>query len=103
NGVPGPTTRFPTLDPTFANGRSISNNDRPEDGRVPYIQNWNFTVQRQVGQNLVLQGAYVGSKGTRLSSQLVRTNLLDQKYLALGSLLTQQVTSAAAVNAGIQL
>ena len=102
NGVPGPTIKFPTLDPAFANGRSISNNDRAEDGRPPYIQNWNFTVQRQVGQNFVLQAAYVGSKGTRLASQLVRTNLLDQKYLALGSLLTQQVTSPAAVNAGFQ-
>jgi hypothetical protein len=101
NGVPGPAIKLPTLDPTFANGRSISNNDRPEDGRVPYIQNWNFTVQRQAGQNLVFQGAYVGSKGTRLSSQLVRTNLLPQQYLALGSLLTQQVTSPAAIAAGL--
>ncbi len=103
SGVPAPAVVLPTFDPTFANNRSVSNFDRPEDGRVPYMQEWNFTVQRQFGQNLSLQAGYVGSKGTRLSSQLLRPNQVDPKYLSLGPLLTQPASSSAAQAAGITL
>jgi hypothetical protein len=34
--------------------------------RTPYIQQWNFGVQRQLGKSRVAEVAYVGSKGTRL-------------------------------------
>src|SRR6266516_1059709 len=34
--------------------------------RTPYIQNWNFTIQRQLPGNLVVDFRYVGSKGTKL-------------------------------------
>src|SRR5208283_627239 len=33
---------------------------------IPYAQQWNFSVQRQLAQAMVLQVAYVGSKGTHL-------------------------------------
>lgn len=102
-GVPAPTVVLPTFDPGFANNRSVSNYDRPQDGGAPYMQDWNFTVQQQIGQNLSLQAGYVGSKGTRLSSQLVRVNQVDARYLSLGPLLTQQADSAAATAAGIAL
>jgi len=36
------------------------------DLRTPYIQQWNFGVQRQIGKPRVLEIAYVGSKGTHL-------------------------------------
>ena len=36
------------------------------DLRTPYIQQWNFGVQRQLGKSRVAEIAYVGSKGTRL-------------------------------------
>jgi hypothetical protein len=34
--------------------------------RTPYMQQWNFGMQRQLGKPRVLEIAYVGSKGTRL-------------------------------------
>jgi hypothetical protein len=34
--------------------------------RTPYVQQWNFGVQRQIGEQRVLEIAYVGSKGTHL-------------------------------------
>jgi len=34
--------------------------------RTPYLQEWNFGVQRQLGRPRVLEIAYVGSKGTHL-------------------------------------
>ena len=34
--------------------------------RTPYIQQWNFGIQRQTGKSRVAEIDYVGSKGTRL-------------------------------------
>lgn len=34
--------------------------------RAPYVQNWNFGVQRSFLTNFVIEARYVGSKGTRL-------------------------------------
>ena len=36
------------------------------DLRTPYIQQWNFGIQQQLGASRVLEVAYVGSKGTHL-------------------------------------
>lgn len=33
---------------------------------LPYEQNWNLTLERQVGQSWIIGGSYVGSKGTHL-------------------------------------
>lgn len=35
----------------------------------PYVQQWNLTVEHNLGTNLVLSVAYVGSKGTHLTDQ----------------------------------
>lgn len=36
------------------------------DYKLPYIQHWNLTAQRQLTSSLALEVAYVGNKGTRL-------------------------------------
>jgi len=36
------------------------------DLRTPYMQQWNISVQRELGKNRVAEVAYVGSKGTKL-------------------------------------
>jgi hypothetical protein len=36
--------------------------------RTPYVQQWNFSVQRQLGRSRVVEVGYVGSKGTHLLS-----------------------------------
>ncbi|MBI2150378.1 MAG: TonB-dependent receptor [Acidobacteria bacterium] len=33
---------------------------------VPYIQNWNLEIQRELASNLTLEARYIGSKGTKL-------------------------------------
>jgi hypothetical protein len=33
---------------------------------VPYIQNWNLELQRELARNLTLEARYIGSKGTKL-------------------------------------
>src|SRR5207342_2296986 len=42
--------------------------------RLPYIQQWNFTIERQVLPDLFVQAAYVGTKGTRLTIQATMLN-----------------------------
>jgi hypothetical protein len=37
-----------------------------ESIRTGYMQNWNFVVEHQLGGDVLLRGAYVGSKGTKL-------------------------------------
>ena len=44
---------------------------------------------------------YLGTKGTRLGSGLVRLNELDPKYLSLGTLLSRPFNSPEAIAAGI--
>ena len=34
--------------------------------RSPYIQNWNFSIQRELAPNLTFDVRYIGSKGTKL-------------------------------------
>jgi hypothetical protein len=41
----------------------------PTQAIWPYMQQWHFDVQRDLGQNTVLTVSYVGSKGTHLTDQ----------------------------------
>jgi hypothetical protein len=73
------------------------------DGRPPAFQNYQLSVQRELGAKTALEAAYVGVKGKWLGNGLISLNQVDPRYLSLGSLLTQSVTSAAAQAAGIRV
>jgi Carboxypeptidase regulatory-like domain/TonB dependent receptor-like, beta-barrel len=45
---------------------AVTPNMMASNFRDGYVQQWNFTVQRELPQGLVLEAAYVGSKGTHL-------------------------------------
>ncbi len=70
----------PQYRPTDANHRS-------------YSQQWNFTIERQLGGNTLTSVAYVASKGTRLPSQLLALNVLNPAQLALGNQLRDRFTA----------
>lgn len=89
----------PFIDPTVQNG-SNANMIGAGDGRPPYFQNWQFGIQQEIAARLVVDASYVGVKGTRLGTGLINWNEVDPKYLSYGSLLTQNITSAAAIAAG---
>jgi outer membrane receptor protein involved in Fe transport len=40
---------------------------QPTPNLTPYVQQWNFTVERQLTPSLVVRGGYVGSRGTHLN------------------------------------
>ncbi len=52
---------------------------------TPYLQQWNFTIQRELPKGFMVQAAYAGSKGTRLilgSRPLNAFNTIPQGVLA---------------------
>ncbi|MCS6952842.1 MAG: TonB-dependent receptor [Bryobacterales bacterium] len=71
---PGPQLNPATLldnRPKGATGKpilppGISAFVRPERMRVPTVDNWNFTIQHQLTQDLAVEAAYVGNKGTHI-------------------------------------
>jgi hypothetical protein len=56
----------PPVPPPTDNRLSGAVNQIDPNFRTGYSQTWNFGVQRQVAQNLAVDAAYVGSKGTKL-------------------------------------
>ena len=84
NGLPQNFAKPPFTDPSFLNGRGAPNY-RPKDAnQLPYTQQWNFSVEHEVAENVSVAVAYVGNKGTRLLSQINPINVLDPKLLSLG-------------------
>ena len=51
--------------------------------KTPYVQNWNFSVGRQITQSITLDVRYVGSKGTKLyrGSNINENNIFENGIL----------------------
>jgi hypothetical protein len=67
-----------------------------QSGAVPYIQNWNLSVQMELLKNTLVEVAYVGNKGTHLYMPLVNTNPANVAFTELleGSNLSAEATFA---------
>ncbi len=99
SGYPGVST-FTTPDPSQANRKSGALYWSPDAGRLGYTQSWNFNIQRELPFKMVLDAGYIGTKGTALMANgLGLLNQLSPNALVLGSLLTSNVTSQAALPA----
>jgi hypothetical protein len=78
------------------------------DSPSPLNKMWNFTIQRELPSGILFETAYVGNRGTNLSSSGeggLEFNQLDPQHLALGSALNQSVPNPffGIVNNGIHL
>ena len=85
----------------------------PQGGRPGRVNQWNVSLQRQVGRNFVVEAAYVGNRGVWLpAASLNNLNAIaPATLLAKGinitnssqlSLLTQPLSSAAVIAAGFK-
>ena len=99
-GFPQNFARPPFIDPSAANGADVRLIGR-NDGRAPYFQNWTFTIEREIVPRMNVEVAYLGTKGTRLGTNLVRMNELPPSLLNQGALLTRAFNSPEAIAAGI--
>jgi len=82
NGFPSnlfPTPPFKTPNFTLGQGPP-SLGSWPGDGHLPYMQNYTFDIQRQVPGGIILDVAYVGSKGIHLPSRLQNSNAMPTFY-----------------------
>lgn len=101
SGIP-PYARGPIYDQTYqtgfngtGSGGAVTFGD--PNSQPPRYQNWNFSIQRELTQSLVLTAAYVGSNGKQLrgGGRGMWSNQMDPKYLVLGDLLNQNATPAS--------
>jgi hypothetical protein len=100
SGFPTDWPRPPFIDPTVQNNSNVELIGAG-DGRPPYFQDFQFSIQQELAPRLVAEASYVGVKGTRLGTGLFSINQVDPRYLSLGPTLTQNITSPAAAAAGI--
>jgi hypothetical protein len=92
NPFPTGILQPPGHSPTFQSileGQSISSPVATD--AYPYVQQWNFSVERQLKEGFMIEVAYAGSKGTHLIASSQPVDQLPDQYLSLGSKLQQQV------------
>jgi hypothetical protein len=76
---------------------------RPKDAnRLSYSQQWNFTIERRLGNQFMVSAGYVASKGTRLPSALLPLNVLNPSLLSMGNALTDEFGPNDTVVNGVQ-
>lgn len=94
--------KLPNTDPTQVNGRGPTWL-HPSSTKATRVQQWTINLQRQLPKNVVFEARYVGWKAQGLFSTLENLNQADPKYLSLGSTLTANINSPAAIAAGIKV
>ena len=82
NGFPANRYVPPFYDVSWGNRNRPGMID-PNYGKAPYMQQWNFNVQRELAKKLIVDIGYVGSKGTRLrNGALAQLNQLAPSLLS---------------------
>jgi carboxypeptidase family protein len=103
----------PNLDPAFDNNANTDWWNGKEATRPAVYDSWTFSVQRQLRPGMTVEVDYNGSYGSHLQSGLLNPNqvpfaVVDELISRLGvvattTLLNAQITSPAAVAAGIKV
>ncbi|MBV9082660.1 MAG: TonB-dependent receptor, partial [Acidobacteriaceae bacterium] len=96
NPFPNGFNLFPGTSQGLATQAGATLNDAwPSSLKTPYNQQWNFTIQKQLGSSMVWEVAYAGNKATHLPYfiQPAELNQLSPSLLSLGSALTQLVSN----------
>ncbi len=83
NGFPA-YNRAPNISPTADNGTNGPNYRPTYANHLSYTQQWNFTIERKLGNSAVASAAYVANQGTHLPSQLQPLNVLNPSLLGQG-------------------
>jgi hypothetical protein len=80
---PLPTGGIRPLEPVPVTNRVTGLQGFADDRVVPYVQNWNLSVQQELVKNLTMEVRYVGSKGTKLRSakELNTINIFENGIL----------------------
>lgn len=100
------------LDPAFANNQNVDHWQNSDAARAPENYYWTFNIQREVARNTVVEIGYSANVGAHLQAGLVVLNqvptpIWNDLVARMGetqaiNLLRSNITSAAAVAAGIR-
>jgi len=71
------------------------------DGAVPwqpyaYMQQWNFSIQREVAAGTLVELAYGGSRGIHITTFAINRNQISSQYISQGSALLAKVANPLA-------
>jgi len=80
-GIIPPFGRNQALIDVQGNGNEAALPNNP----APYVQQWNFDIQRQLPGNTLVDIAYAGSKGTHLPMHDQNLNQMPDKFLPSGA------------------
>ena len=100
NGFPQNFNRPPLILPTVANGQNAQLVEPQTGGSIPYAQQYNLTLERQITASLMISGAYVANKGTHLYDFQDRNQVHPSQYRLGEALLRANINSAPARAAG---
>jgi hypothetical protein len=101
-GFPQNFSHPPNLTPTVQNGQGANLVYSNSGGLIPYSQQYNLTVERQVNDSLLVSGAFVGNKGTHIYDPNAQVNQVNPAYFSLGTAVLQSnINSPLAQGAGI--
>src|SRR6266478_3289745 len=92
----------PFINPGYGVGQTVSM-FYPDAAKLPYVADWTFDIQYAPGKNWLLDIAYVGNAGNKLTNSMVNPNQVNPTYLSLGNLLNQPINSPAVAAAGFNM
>jgi hypothetical protein len=61
--------------------------------RLPYVQQWNWNIQRELLPGLLVEAGYAGARGTNLAAVFGAPNQLTPETLRLGNALLERVAN----------
>jgi hypothetical protein len=101
NGLPSNHPVPPNLVSTFDNGQNAPVYRPRTANRLPYGQQWNLTVEHEFTGRDYVSASYVGTKGTRLLSQIDPINVVDPRFLSMGKQLNDTFQPGQTVLDGV--
>jgi Carboxypeptidase regulatory-like domain len=65
--LPDPFSGNPATTPYYQQVLNVDKNS----SRTPYVHEWTYSLQRQLGHDFAIEAAYFGSRGVKLCSQII--------------------------------
>jgi hypothetical protein len=93
----------PFFDLSYNNGKTPGVYREFNNGRLPYSQQWNLTIERQLASDLHISTAYVANKGTKLISGIASVNVLNPSLLSMGNALFDQFAAGQTTLHGVSV
>jgi hypothetical protein len=105
-----PYTVPPFINPSVSNGTNVAWFQGNETTKLPAYDNFNLSIQRQIGNSMFAEIQYSGVMGEHLQTELLDYNQINPRYLtAFGTVaqsitvLTSQITSATGIASGVKI